>query len=66
MIPTPTDQFEFDGKGTITNYIGSDEVVVIPEQIDGMTVTSIGKEAFLKNATIKKVIFNEGLVSIGE
>lgn len=66
LTPTPANQFEFDGKGTITKYNGSDDVVVIPEQIDGVAVISIGKEAFLKNATIKKVIFNEGLVSIGE
>ena len=65
--PTPAEQFEFDKEtGSIDKYIGSDEVVVIPEQIDGVTVTSIGKEAFLKNETIKKVVFNEGLVSIGE
>ena len=30
-----------------------------------MTVTSIGKNAFIKNTTIKKVILNEGLENVG-
>ena len=66
VTPTPAEQFEFDGKGTITKYNGSDEVVVIPEQIDGVTVTSIGKMAFAKNKNIKKVVLNEGLENIGD
>lgn len=65
--PTPSDQFEFDKEtGTISKYLGTDtEVIIIPEQIDGVTVTSIGKNAFIKNTTIKKVILNEGLENVG-
>lgn len=72
LTPTPAEQFEFNkDTGTIDKYIGNDnEVIVIPEKIDGVTVTSIAKEAFYnkgtKDTTIKKVVFNEGLVSIGE
>ena len=66
VTPTPADQFEFNkDTGTITKYNGSDEVVVIPEQIDGVKVTSIGKMAFTGNTNIKKVALNEGLENIG-
>ncbi|MHC6203396.1 leucine-rich repeat domain-containing protein [Breznakiellaceae bacterium SP9] len=48
--------FETDGNGTITKYVGWDEAVVIPAQIGGKPVTAIGKEAFekldLKSVTI--------------
>ena len=66
LTPTPAEQFEFNkDTGTIDKYIGNDnEVIVIPEKIDGVTVTSIAKEAFYnkgtKDTTIKKVVFNEG------
>ena len=65
LTPTPANQFEFDGKGTITKYIGSDEVVVIPDQIGDVKVTNIGNMAFAKNTNIKKVVLNEGLENIG-
>ena len=66
VTPTPADQFEFTKEtGTITKYNGSDDVVVIPEQIKGVKVTSIGNMAFAKNTNIKKVVLNEGLENIG-
>ena len=65
LTPTPANQFEFDGKGTITKYIGSDEVVVIPDPIGDVKVTNIGNMAFAKNTNIKKVVLNEGLENIG-
>ncbi|MCG8578814.1 MAG: hypothetical protein MI866_02790, partial [Bacteroidales bacterium] len=34
--------------GTITYYTGTDEVVVIPDKIGGVDVTSIGNYAFFK------------------
>ena len=49
----------------ITAYTGTDEVVEIPAEIDGVAVTSIGKFAFQKNNSIKKVTIPEGVVSIG-
>ena len=37
-----------DGTVEITKYVGKDNVVVIPGEIDGKKVTSIGKSAFEK------------------
>lgn len=41
---------------TITGYNGVDEVVDIPEMIDGKKVTIIGEYAFSGNSVIKKVV----------
>ena len=51
--------FLFDGKtGTITKYVGTNTTVVIPSTINGVSVTSIGKEAFEKTACTSIVIPN--------
>ena len=52
----------FIGKGIrITAYIGFDcESVIIPKEIDGLPVISIGTSAF-KNATFSKIILPESL-----
>ena len=46
----PASDFEYkvreDGGITITKYIGEDETVVIPQNIDGKEVTLIGERAF--------------------
>ncbi len=46
----PASDFKYetgdDGGITITRYIGTDTEVVIPEQIDGMDVTVIGRDSF--------------------
>jgi len=44
---------DVDGGISITDYTGTDEIVVIPEVIDGKTVVSIGRNAFVNNDTIK-------------
>lgn len=49
---------------TITNYIGDDTNVVIPDTISGMPVTTIGKNAFFGNKSIMSVSFPESLLSI--
>ncbi len=49
---------------TITGYIGSDEVVEIPSNMNGHPVTSIGGEAFL-GSDVKSVIIPNGVTSIG-
>ncbi len=49
-------QYEiFEEKVRITGYRGKDLSVVIPEQIDGLPVTVIGKKAFLSNKMIRQV-----------
>lgn len=47
------DYIEIDGGVSITDYSGKDEIVVIPEKIDGKTVVSIGKNAFVNNDTMR-------------
>ena len=50
---------------TVSDYIGEEEVVEIPAEIDGYQVTDIGAQAFsYKN--MKSLSFPEGIRSIGE
>ncbi len=61
------DYEEVDGQITIKSYIGFDDldVVVIPDRINGLSVTKIGEKAFENCKTIKKVILPRGLDVIG-
>ena len=43
------------GKLQLTEYIGNDDVVYIPEMIDGQTVIELGSRLFYEKAFIKKV-----------
>lgn len=49
---------------TIVKYIGNDTEIVIPEQIEGTQVTSIGAYAFVNQRRIKKIQFPHGLQRI--
>ena len=64
---TPSECFEFS-EGTITNYYNKNENcsndVVIPEKINGVSVTAIGEAAFL-DKEINSVVFPDTLESIG-
>ncbi len=44
-----------DGTISITKYTGKDENLVIPSEIDGKTVTSLGVTSFMMNPSIKTV-----------
>lgn len=47
-VAAATNTFDFNlTTGTITEYNGTDTVVVIPSKINGVTVTTIGTDAFL-------------------
>ena len=53
---TDASKFEYrevEGGIAITDYEGNDEIVVIPETIDGQTVVSIGDHALVNNQTMK-------------
>ncbi|MBQ2704610.1 MAG: leucine-rich repeat domain-containing protein [Clostridia bacterium] len=54
-----------DGTVEITNYIGNDTQIVIPETINGMKVTSIGEYAFYF-CDIASVVVHSGVTSIGK
>lgn len=47
----------------ITEYIGTDKQVIIPEQIDGLIITKIGKAAF-NNTEIESVVLPETIEKI--
>lgn len=76
ISPTPfssafkTDDFEYAVNGseiTLTRYIGSNTNVVIPTQIDGMTVTAIGMYCFAGADTrITSLNIPKGIVSLGD
>ena len=51
------DYREVEGGIAITDYEGTDEIVVIPETIDGQTVVSIDRNAFVNNDTMKGLKF---------
>lgn len=63
---TAKSDFDFDAStGTIKKYNGTATDVVIPEKINGKTVTTIGKQAFVKKE-LTSVVIPEGVETIGE
>ena len=65
-----TDQFEYilldDGTIEVTKYIGNDINVVIPDEIDGKKVTSIGDWAFSYCENLTDITLPSKLKNIGE
>ena len=66
-----------DGTATITEYLGSDDEIIFPSEIDGYKVTAIGKQIFAtwdseyykdNNSyhKIKSVIIENGITTIKE
>jgi hypothetical protein len=53
-----------DGTATITGYSGTDTNLVIPSTVDGLTVTSIGADAF-ENKGISEVTIPNTVQTIG-
>lgn len=51
---------------TITEYVGEDADVIIPDKLGGYTVTAIGEGAFGNNANITKVVISDKIESIGQ
>ncbi len=59
--------YEFDSfTGTITKYTGAGGNVIIPSQINGVTVTAIGDSAFEGCSTLTGVRIPDGVTGIGE
>ena len=64
-VAAATNTFYFNPTtGTITKYIESDTVVVIPSKINGVTVTTIGTDAFL-GLNITSVTIPASVTEIG-
>lgn len=56
---------EYDSCIEITGYIGNDEVVEIPSEINGKPVTEIASMAF-ENCTFKEIIIPDSVTTIGK
>lgn len=64
-VAAATNTFDFNPTtGTITKYNGTDTVVVIPSKINGVTVTTIGTDAFL-GLNITSVTIPASVTEIG-
>ena len=48
----------------ITGYKGKDSRISLPNEIEGLPVTVIGKRAFALNKTLEEIVFPETLVSL--
>ena len=55
---------EADGV-TITDYQGSDSVLMIPAEVQGKPVTAIGSDAFLDGVGITQIILPDTITTIG-
>ena len=54
-----------DGTVEITDYKGSDTNLVIPSEIDGKKVTSIGEDAFFDCPSLENVNISDSIKTIG-
>ena len=54
-----------DGTARITDYFGTGGDVVIPESIDGYTVTAIGDEAFIVCGALTSIVIPDSVTTIG-
>lgn len=64
-VAAATNTFFFDlTTGTITRYVGTDTVVVIPSKINGVTVETIGNTAF-QNSAVTSVTIPASVTEIG-
>lgn len=55
-----------DGQITITGFRGLGSEVAVPEQIEGLPVTCIGKKAFLSRKNLRRVILPDSIEEIGD
>ncbi len=60
------DYVEVDGGIAIDVYNGQDDIVVIPEKIDGKTVVAINESAFMNNDRIKAVKIADTVDYVGQ
>lgn len=55
-----------DGTIKITGYSGEESDIIIPSEIEGVSVTEIGNSAFCGNSLIEKVIIPDSVIKIGK
>ena len=54
-----------DGTVEITGYKGKRRYLIIPDTLDGKTVSAIGSQVFAKNKRLRMITLPEGLLHIG-
>lgn len=54
------------GEVTITGYTSQEYIVHIPEEIEGLSVTAIGDDAFKGNAIVRDVFLPDTAISVGK
>lgn len=57
---------DVEGGVAITGFNGTNEIVVIPETINGKTVVAIGEKAFANNQTIRGLKISNSVSVIGD
>ena len=64
-----TSNFEYtlldDGTIEVTRYVGTDSYAIIPEEIDGKKVTSIGEWAFSSLLNLTNITIPNSVINIG-
>lgn len=63
--PSPAEYFTVNNNGQITAYTGSETNVVIPAEINGVTVKSINGKAFSFNDSVKAMVIPSTVTAIG-
>lgn len=60
-------EYSLDGdeNATITSYQGNESALIIPETIDGYTVTKIGSSTFYGNTVLRDVVIPDSVTEIG-
>ncbi len=56
----------YNSYAEINSYTGTDTVVEIPSEINGLKVTKIADSGICKNKTLEKLILPEGITTLGE
>ncbi len=59
-------EYEINSQGLITDYLGDDSYVLIPDKINGVTVKGIGTGAFENNSIIEFVQIPASVTVIGD
>ena|GEM_PF-2945835 len=68
-VPSPTEDFEYFGQEfgaiTVNKYIGSNEVVVIPKEINGCPVFTVGYHCFYRQTAYPRDVYiSDGITDI--
>ncbi|WP_255882191.1 MULTISPECIES: leucine-rich repeat protein [unclassified Ruminococcus] len=54
-----------DGSAEIVNFVGDIDYVYVPDELNGVIVTSIGDTAFYDNTSLSEITLPKSVVSIG-